>query len=119
MTPSSEVSSNLISSERVEGTKVFATSGDKLGSIDDLMIDKISGQVCFAVLEFGGVLGIGSDRYPVPWSMLDYDPEREGYVVPLDKDTIRNAPRYGKDELRDYDPDYSSDVNRYYGIGPL
>lgn len=119
MTPSTEVSSNLISSERVEGTKVFATNGDKLGSIDDLMIDKISGQVRFAVLEFGGVLGIGTDRYPVPWSMLDYDPAREGYVVPLDKDTIQNAPRYGKDELRDYDPEYSRDINSYYGVGPL
>ena len=119
MTPVSETASNVISSERVEGTTVYATNGDKLGSIDDLMIDKISGQVCFAVLEFGGFLGIGTDRYPVPWSMLDYDTTREGYVVPLDKDKIKQAPRYAQNELRDYDPDYSRNINSYYGVGPL
>ena len=119
MTPVSETSRNVISSERVEGTTVYATNGDKLGSIDDLMIDKISGQVCFAVLEFGGFLGIGTDRYPVPWSMLDYDTTREGYVVPLDKEKIKQAPRYAKDEVLDYDPDYSRNINSYYGVGPL
>lgn len=119
MTPTSETSRNVISSERVEGTTVYATSGEKLGTIDDLMIDKLSGQVCYAVLEFGGILGIGTDRYPVPWSMLDYDTGREGYVVPLNSDTLRNAPRYGKDELRDYDAEYSRNINSYYGVGPI
>ena len=119
MTPVTETSRNVISSERVEGTNVYSTSGDKLGTIDDLMIDKISGQVCYAVLEFGGFLGIGTDRYPVPWSMLDYDTSREGYVVPLDKDKIESAPRYAQDEVRDYDPDYRRDINTYYGVGPL
>ena len=58
--------SNVISSERVEGTSVYNQAGDKLGSIDDLMIDKLSGRVRYAVLEFGGFLGIGTDRYPLP-----------------------------------------------------
>jgi hypothetical protein len=71
------------------------------------------------VMEFGGILGIGTDRYPVPWSMLDYDTSREGYVVPLNKDTISKAPSYAKDEVRDYDPDYSRTINSYYGVGPL
>jgi len=119
MTPVSETARNVISSERVEGTSVYSTNGDKLGTIDDLMIDKVSGQVQFAVLEFGGFLGIGTDRYPVPWSMLDYDTTREGYVVPLDKDRIEKAPRYAKDERLDYDPDYSRNINSYYGVGPL
>ena len=119
MTPTTESTRNVISSERVEGTSVYSTNGDKLGSIDDLMIDKISGQVCFAVLEFGGFLGIGTDRYPVPWSMLDYDTTREGYVVPLDKDRIEKAPRYATGERLDYDPDFSRNVNSYYGVGPL
>ena len=120
MTPVSETTRNVISSERVEGTTVYATNGDKLGTIDDLMIDKVSGQVCYAVLEFGGFLGIGTDRYPVPWSMLDYDTSLEGYVVPLDKARIEGAPRYAKDDVRDfYDPDYSRNINSYYGVGPL
>lgn len=119
MTPASETTDNVISSARVEGTNVYATSGDKLGTIDDLMIDKLSGQVCYAVLEFGGILGIGTDRYPVPWRMLDYDTRLQGYVVPLDKDAIRQAPRYAKDEPRDYDPEYSRSINSYYGVGPI
>ena len=120
MTPVNETTRNVISSERVEGTTVYSTTGDKLGTIDDLMIDKVSGQVCYAVLEFGGFLGIGTDRYPVPWSMLDYDTTREGYVVPLDKARIEGAPHFSKDEVRDYyDPDYSRNINSYYGVGPL
>jgi len=117
MTP--ESNRDVISSSRVEGANVFATSGDKLGTIDDLMIDKVSGQVCFAVLEFGGFLGIGTDRYPVPWRMLDYDTSLQGYVVPLDKETLGTAPRYAKDEVRDYDPDYSRSINSFYGVGPI
>ncbi len=79
---------DVISSDRVEGTTVYNTAGEKLGTIDDLMIDKISGQVRYAVMEFGGFLGMGTDRYPIPWNMLDYDTSQEGYVVPLDKATL-------------------------------
>ena len=63
---STSTASAVISSDHVEGTKVYDTAGDKLGSIDDLMIDKVSGQVRYVVLEFGGFLGIGTDRYPLP-----------------------------------------------------
>ena len=77
--------SDIISSDKVEGTTVYDTAGDKLGSVDDLMIDKRSGQVRYAVLEFGGFLGMGTDRYPLPWDLLKYDVEKGGYMVPLDK----------------------------------
>ena len=53
--------------------------------MDELVIDKRSGQVRYAVLEFGGFLGIGTDRYPLPWNMLKYDPSKDGYVVPIEK----------------------------------
>ena len=89
---------DVISSDRVEGTAVYDAAGDKLGSIDELMIDKRSGQVRYAVLEFGGFLGMGTDRYPLPWNMLKYDTVREGYVVPLDKAKLENAPRYNEDD---------------------
>lgn len=89
----------VISSERVEGTAVYNVAGDKLGTIDDLMIDKISGQVRYAVLEFGGFLGMGTDRYPIPWAMLKYDTSQDGYVVPLDKAQIEGAPRYANDRV--------------------
>jgi len=117
MTPT--LTSDVISSERVEGTAVYNPSGEKLGSIDDLMIDKRSGKVEYAVLEFGGFLGIGTDRYPLPWSMLDYDPQREGYVVPIDKQTLEGAPRYDTETVPDYTPEYGRSVRSYYGVGGI
>ncbi|MBT2305155.1 PRC-barrel domain-containing protein [Variovorax paradoxus] len=107
--------SDVISSDSVEGTTVYNAAGDKLGSIDDLMIDKISGQVRYAVMEFGGFLGVGTDRYPIPWSMLKYDTSKNGYVVPLDKARLEGAPRYGTDDMPDYDDTYRSSVDKYYG----
>lgn len=109
--------SHIISSDKVEGTSVYDEAGDKLGSIDDVMIDKRSGQVRYAVLEFGGFLGMGTDRYPIPWAMLKYDTSREGYVVPLDKARLEEAPRYATDEQPRYTDDYGRKVNDYYGVG--
>jgi sporulation protein YlmC with PRC-barrel domain len=110
------MTNDIISSERVEGTAVYNGAGDKLGSIDDLMIDKRSGQVRYAVLEFGGFLGMGTDRYPLPWKMLNYDTAKEGYVVPLDKAQLEGAPRYAEREVPDYTSDYGRQVNSYYGV---
>jgi sporulation protein YlmC with PRC-barrel domain len=116
MTTSPSPSGDVISSDRVEGTDVYNNAGDKLGSIDDLMIDKRSGQVRYAVLEFGGFLGMGTDRYPLPWDMLKYDTTRDGYVVPLDKKQLEGAPRYAQDNRPDYDDEYGRRVNDYYGV---
>src|ERR1700730_16881945 len=90
----SNTTGEVISSDKVEGTGVYNTVGEKLGSIDDLMIDKTSGQVRYAVLEFGGFLGMGTDRYPIPWKLLKYSTEKDGYVVPLDKAKLEMAPKY-------------------------
>lgn len=106
---------NIISSDKVEGTAVYNGAGEKLGSIADLMIDKHSGQVRFAVLEFGGFLGIGTDRYPLPWKMLSYDTTKEGYVVPVNKDRLKDAPRYCQYEPPDYTLDYDERIKAYYG----
>jgi sporulation protein YlmC with PRC-barrel domain len=105
---------SVISSDKVEGTSVYNPAGEKLGSIDDLMIDRHSGQVKYAVLEFGGFLGMGTDRYPIPWTMLKYDTKNSGYVVPLDKVKLEKAPKYPGDHIPNYDNDYSSRVNSYY-----
>jgi sporulation protein YlmC with PRC-barrel domain len=110
------MASDVISSERVEGTNVYNAAGDKLGSIDDLMIDKVSGQVRYAVMEFGGFLGMGTDRYPIPWNMLKYDVSQDGYVVPLDKAQLEGAPRYTTDAVPDYDETYRTNVDKYYGL---
>ncbi|MBK7061110.1 MAG: PRC-barrel domain-containing protein [Rubrivivax sp.] len=109
--------SAVICSDKVEGTAVYNNAGDKLGSIDKLVIDKRSGQVRHAVLEFGGFLGIGTDRYPLPWSMLHYDTSKDGYVVPLDKDRLKDAPRYTSSDVPPFttDTSYGNRVNSYYG----
>ncbi len=107
-------SHTVISSDKVEGTTVYSTAGDKLGSIDDLMIDKVSGQVRYAVLEFGGFLGMGTDRYPLPWTMLKYDTQKDGYVVPLDKERLTNAPKYTEGSMSGYDTAYGATVDKYY-----
>jgi PRC-barrel domain len=64
---------SLIGSDKVEGTNVYGADGEKVGYIERVMIDKISGKVSYAVLSFGGLLGIGDDQYPLPWQALKYD----------------------------------------------
>ena len=105
-----------ISSSRVAGTAVYNPEGDKLGSIDDLVIDKVSGKVRYAALEFGGFLGMGTDRYPIPWGMLKYDTGLDGYVVPLEKERLENAPRYAPKSTPEYTADYGRKVYDYYGV---
>ncbi len=107
----------LICSDKVEGTAVYNTNGDKLGSIDSLMIDKRTGQVRHAVLEFGGFLGLGTDRYPLPWSILKYDTNHDGYVVPLEQSRLNDAPRYPHNDPSPFmsDAGYGQRVNNFYG----
>jgi sporulation protein YlmC with PRC-barrel domain len=112
----STMSYPTISSSKVEGTNVYNLQGDKLGSIDDLVIDKRSGQVRYAALEFGGFLGVGTDRYPLPWNMLKYDTDKDGYVVNVDKTQLDSAPRYTEDEAPTYSDDYGRKVYDYYGF---
>ena len=106
----------VVSSDKVEGTAVYNAKGDKLGSIDDLIIDKRSGLVRYAALEFGGFLGMGADRYPIPWSLLTYDTRLDGYMVPLQQSQLDNAPRYTDNNLPDYTDDYGKRVHDHYGV---
>lgn len=110
------IDSQVISSDKVEGSAVYNGNGDKLGSIDDLMIDRQSGVVRYAVMEFGGFLGMGTDRFPLPWSMLKYDTQREGYVVPVDKTQLEGAPHYASDETPEYSDAYGRKVYNHYGV---
>lgn len=108
--------SSVISSDRVNGTNVYNPAGEKLGSIDTLMIDKLSGKVRYAVMEFGGFLGIGTDRYPLPWDTLKYEPEMGGYVVTLAKEQLEGAPRYAREDNPEYTDEYGRRVHDYYGV---
>jgi len=72
--------SPLVSGRSVQGMAVYSPTGEELGTIDDVMIEPVSGRVAYGVLQFGGVLGLGADYHPIPFSRLSYDPARGGYV---------------------------------------
>lgn len=109
----------LIASDRVEGTAVYNREGDRLGSIHNFMVDKRSGHVEYAILSFGGFLGIGDSYYPLPWKSLSYDVGQGGYVVDLDKDRLEGAPQYVESESPDWaDPRYGRQIDDFYGPFP-
>ena len=107
----------LIASDKVEGTEVYNRAGEHLGAIHNLMIDKQSGQVTYAVMSFGGFLGLGQDYHPLPWRALRYDPATGGYIVDIDKERLRAAPTYQADQTGSWsDPAYRSRVDDFYGF---
>lgn len=107
---------DLIASNKVEGTAVYDQGGDRLGTITNFMVDKRSGQAEYAVMQFGGFLGIGADHYPIPWKMLTYSTDHGGYVVDLDKEKLNDAPRYSESEEPDYNAGYGQQVYSHYGV---
>ena len=107
-------SGSLIAAEKVEGTDVYNMQGEKLGTVDDIMLDKVSGKAIYAIMSFGGFLGIGEKYHPLPWAALTYDESKGGYVVNLDKKMLENAPTYDMDEDFLWTPDYGRRVDKYY-----
>ncbi|TYB88563.1 PRC-barrel domain-containing protein [Oceaniovalibus sp. ACAM 378] len=95
--------SGLISSSDVNGTAVYSPSGDHIGEIDHLMIDKVSGKIGYAVMGFGGFLGIGEDHMAIPWAKLHYDRDRGGYVSDITKEQVEGLPLREDDWARDRD----------------
>lgn len=108
-------SGTLIAADKVEGTDVYNLQGEKLGTVDDIMLDKVSGKAIYAIMSFGGFLGMGEKYHPLPWSTLKYDPGKEGYVVDLDKELLEGAPTYDMAEDFRWTPDYGRRVDKYYG----
>ena len=92
-----------ILASKVKGTAVYSDNGDKIGTVEDIVLDKQSNQILFAALGFGGVLGMGEKYYPVPLALLDYSDDKGGYVVPLSKDRLENAPAYDLKDLTKHD----------------
>ncbi len=88
-----------IRAKKVIGTHVKDQSGATIGKVEDIVLDKLSNNIMFAVVGFGGFLGMGEKFHPLPWSVLDYDENAGGYVVNLTKDQLKNAPAYTMEEL--------------------
>ena len=104
----------LIASNKVEGTAVYNQEGEHLGSVYNFMVDKVSGQVAYAVMSFGGFLGLGDSYHPLPWKALRYDTKLGGYVVDLDRDRLAGAPTYRSGEDPFADPAFGPKLTDYY-----
>lgn len=110
---------SLIAASKVNGTSVYNLQGESIGSIYDVMIDKRSGRVDYAILSFGGFLGLGEHYHPLPWNLLRYDPRQGGYVVDLDRDRLSGAPSYATSAAPDWSNGaYGQQVDDYYGVTP-
>ncbi len=109
---------DLIGSDRVEGTNVYRSDGKKIGEIERVMIDKLSGQAAYAVMSFGGFLGLGEDHYPVPWSRLHFNEKLGGYELNLTDEQLKNAPHYATGEEWQWDSTRGRSIYDYYGVAP-
>jgi len=87
---------SLIGSDKVEGTAVYGPDDRNIGTVQRVMIDKISGKVAYAVVSFGGFLGMGEDYYPIPWAKLDYETSLGGYRVDITEDQLKGAPKFNR-----------------------
>src|SRR3569623_1350598 len=104
----------LIGSDKVEGPAVYGSDGNKIGSIERIMVGKRDGRVSYAVLSFGGFLGVGDEHYPLPWNQLTYDTGLGGYRVSMTKDRLEGAPKYKGDAWDWEDRDRTRQVSEYY-----
>lgn len=108
----------LISSDKVVGTAVYNAAGEHLGSIYSVMLHKISGRVAYAVMSFGGFLGLGERYHVLPWDVLTYDEAKGGYNIDRSGDELRGAPHYSRSELDELDYAKAGPfIADYYGIG--
>lgn len=109
---------SLIASDKVEGTNVYGADGEKIGSIQRVLLEKRGGKVAYAVLSFGGFLGIGDDYFPLPWEKLHYDDQLDGYRIDLTKDQISGAPRYQDLNDESWHRNQDRTIYDYYGVPP-
>ena len=113
----------LVPADRVNGTDVYDKAGEKLGKIEDIVIEKVSGQVAYAILAYGGVLGLGSKYYPMPWKALKYDEHKRAYVAPITQGDLEKAPVIDASRLSGWsDAASREEIHSFYagyGIGPF
>lgn len=108
----------LISSDKVEGTPVRRSDGTKVGTIESVMIDKVSGRVVYAVMSFGGFLGMGEEYYALPWNALHYNTRLDAYEVNVTEEQLRSAPAAdsGFFDTGVVDRRWEGDIHRHYGV---
>lgn len=106
----------LISSEKVDGTKVVNRDGEEIGTIHHFMVGKRDGKVRYAVMSYGGFLGMGENFYPLPWDALTYDEDCDGYVVDIDREKLSadKAPNFRRDEEPKWNQQFDREIRIYY-----
>lgn len=119
MIESADETPSLISAGKVQGTPVYNTDGESLGELYDVMIDKTSGRIAYALMSFGGFLGIGERYSPLPWNSLKYDTRQGGYVVGISKEVLKRGPSVGPGEEPPWsDRQYGDALHEHYGARP-
>ena len=107
---------HLIASNKVEGTAVYGRDGERLGHIYNFMVDKFSGRVEYAVMVYGGFMGLGERYYPLPWRVLSYDTRAGGYRIGMTRSDLKSAPSFDRDTEPRFDRSYGNRVHDYYGL---
>jgi sporulation protein YlmC with PRC-barrel domain len=109
----------IMAADTLEGDKVVNAAGEDLGEITDIMIDVPSGRVAYAVLSFGGFLGMGDKLFAIPWQALQLDPENKCFILDVDRERLRSAPGFDKDHWPSMaDQRWATDIHSYYGSRP-
>jgi sporulation protein YlmC with PRC-barrel domain len=113
--PTTSGHTTAIRAKKVLGTKVTDLTGKKIGEIEDVVLDKRSNSILFAVVGFGGFLGMAEKYHPIPWASLDYNEAEGGYTVSFTKEQLQAAPAGSIDELtRDDGLAYRDRAYDYY-----
>jgi hypothetical protein len=113
-TTNARETTTLIGSDKVEGTYVYRSNGENVGTIKRVMLDKRSGKVAYAVMSFGGFMGIGEDYYPLPWNRLTYNERLGGYEVNINETQLKNAPKYDQHQNWDWTDQRAREIDAYY-----
>lgn len=109
----------VMAADTLTGDEVVNAAGESLGEIDHIMIDIPSGRIAYAVLSFGGFLGLGDKLFAIPWSALALDTEQHLFVLNVDKEHLKNAPGFDKDHWPSMAQEqWAADVHRFYGVDP-
>lgn len=109
----------VLSASTLAGDSVRNSAGDDLGKVDEIMIDIPSGKIAYAVLSFGGVMGMGNKLFAVPWSALKVDEDEKCFILEMDKKTLEDAPGFDKSQWPDMaDTGYATEVYEFYGATP-
>jgi sporulation protein YlmC with PRC-barrel domain len=109
----------VMAADTLDGDDIVNAAGDKLGTLEHIMIDVPSGRVAYGVLSFGGFLGMGDKLFAIPWSALRIDPPNHRFIFDVDKETLQNAPGFDKDNWPSMaDETWARDVHTYYKASP-